>query len=81
MLTLPWILAGVALCVAVVAVARARRLSKRVERLTESYWDLRYEVGQLQARVNRLDPGQPGAPAGSPAAGANTFIPVSSLKR
>ena len=81
MLILPWILAGVALCGAAAAVARARRLSKRVERLTESYWDLRYEVGQLQARVNRLDPGQPGAAGESPAAGANTFIPVSSLKR
>ena len=39
--------------------AKARRLAKRLERLTESYWELRYEHGQLRARVNRLDPEQP----------------------
>ena len=76
-----WVLAGVALVAAVVAVERARRMSKRLERLREAYWDLRYELGQLQARLNRLEAertDQP--PAGQPAA-ANNFVPLSSLKR
>jgi hypothetical protein len=82
LLTLQWLLAGTAAVVAVVALVRARRLSKRLERLTESYWELRYEHGQLRARVNRLDPeatSQPSEPA--PGAGATAFVPLSSLKR
>ena len=83
-MTLHWFLVGAALLVAVVALDRARRTAKRFEHLTESYWELRYEVGQLQARVGRLEPGvpePPGAPATSPVAGATAFVPLSSLKR
>ena len=84
MLTLHWLLAGVAVIVALAAWARARRLAKRLERLTESYWELRYEHGQLRARVNRLDPetlpaGGDSAPAGAPGPGT-AFVPLSSLK-
>ena len=82
LLTLDWLLAGVAVTVALAAWVKARRLAKRLERLTESYWELRYEHGQLRARVNRLDPdtvsaGADGAPAGGP---ATAFVPLSSLK-
>ena len=71
-----------AFLMAVFAFARTRRVSKRLERLTESYWELRYEQGQLRARLTRLDPEQPPAPA-DPArqAGATAFVPLSSLKR
>jgi len=81
-LTLLWLLAAAAALVAVAALVKARRLARRLERLTESYWELRYEHGQLRARVNRLDPEQP--PAGSePTAqsGTTAFVPLSSLKR
>ena len=82
MLTLHWLLAGVAVIVALAAWTRARRLAKRLERLTESYWELRYEHGQLRARVNRLDPEQPSQAAQSgPQAGTTAFVPLSSLKR
>jgi HAMP domain-containing protein len=79
-LTLHWLLTGAALVLAAVAFVVARRQSKRLERLTESYWELRYEHGQLRARVNRLDPEQqqPAAAAEPP---ASNFIPLSSLKR
>ncbi|HWW84606.1 MAG TPA: hypothetical protein VNZ26_13450 [Vicinamibacterales bacterium] len=82
-MTLHWLLTGTAAVVAVLALVRARRLSKRLERLTESYWELRYEHGQLQARVNRLDPETPRQPAepASPGVGATAFVPLSSLKR
>ena len=80
MLTLHWLLTGAALVVAGVALLAARRQSKRLERLTESYWELRYEHGQLRARVNRLDPEQQAAAAAEPPPASN-FIPLSSLKR
>lgn len=68
-----------AFVLALIAFERGRRLSKRLKRLTESYWDLRYELGQLQARVGRLEPSEPTSEPQSP--GPSAFIPLSSLKR
>jgi hypothetical protein len=66
LLNLEWLLIGAAFLVALGAWLRARRLSRRLERLTESYWELRYEYGQLRARVTRLEPpGADGADAAS----------------
>ena len=82
MLTLLWLLTVAAVLVAAAALAKARRLAKRLERLTESYWELRYEHGQLRARVNRLDPDQPiAAPETALRAGTTAFVPLSSLKQ
>jgi hypothetical protein len=82
LLTVQWLLTGAALLVAAAAFAKARRLARRLERLTESYWELRYEHGQLRARLNRLDP-DPSAAAAEPTAapGVTAFVPLSSLKR
>jgi type II secretory pathway component PulJ len=82
LLTLLSLLAAAAVLLAAATLAKARRQAKRLERLTELYWELRYEHGQLRARVNRLDPEQPGAPP-EPAtpAGATAFVPLSSLKQ
>ena len=81
MLTFQWLLTGAALVVAAAALSKARRLAKRLERLTESYWELRYEHGQLRARLNRIDP-EPAAPSEAPSpAGTAAFVPLSSLKR
>jgi hypothetical protein len=77
-----WILTGAALLIAGIALVRARRLSRRMDRDREAYWDLRYEFGQLQARVARLE-GERGAvstPSPRPG-GADAFVPLSSLKR
>jgi hypothetical protein len=79
-LTFQWLLTGAAVVVAVAAFAKARRLARRLERLTESYWELRYEHGQLRARVNRIDPEQQSAGAAAEPPATN-FIPLSSLKR
>jgi hypothetical protein len=77
-----WLLTVAAVLVALAAFAKARRLAKRLERLAESYWELRYEHGQLRARVNRLDPEQPTtAPEAVPQSGTTAFVPLSSLKR
>jgi hypothetical protein len=74
------LLAGVALLIALWALAKARRAMRRLDQLQQSYWDLRYEHGRLRAQVKRLDPEAVDAepPAADP---ATTFIPLSSLKR
>jgi hypothetical protein len=79
-----WLTTGAALVIAAAALLKARRVARRLERLTESYWELRYEHGQLRARVARLDPEQASAvpPIGDArSAGTTAFVPLSSLKR
>jgi hypothetical protein len=78
-----------ATALAAVAFVRARRANKRLERLTETYWELRYDHGQLRARLDRLDPpastsstaapGEPHEPQMK--SGSANFVPLSSLKR
>ena len=76
-----WSIVGVALLAAVAAAERARRLSKRLDRMREAYWDLRYELGQVQARVARLEGDRSDqAPVAAQVQGAH-FVPLSSLKR
>jgi len=79
--SIEWVIAGAALAIAAAAYVKARRLAKRLERLTESYWELRYDHGQLRARVNRLEPDQPAAQEPESPAGKTAFVPLSSLKR
>jgi hypothetical protein len=76
-----WVVSGVALIVAALAWVRSRTLNRKQDQLTQQYWELRYQHGQLKARVDRLDPDTQAA-AEPPAAGpGQTFIPLSSLKR
>jgi hypothetical protein len=87
-LTFLFLIVVVALAGAGFALVKARRAAIRLERLSESYWELRYEYGQLASRVTRLEtldigPGaaarpEPAEPA--PRQGM-TFVPLSSLKR
>jgi hypothetical protein len=89
-LSVQWLLIAAALLLALGAFLRARRVARRLERLTESYWELRYEYGQLRARVTRLEPpatepGAAGTPgiqdAQAPLRQTTHFVPLSSLKR
>lgn len=76
------LVAGIALLIALLALMTARRANRRLAQLQQSYWDLRYEHGQLKAQVRRLDPesAEPPEPT-APTDPATTFIPLSSLKR
>ena len=77
-----WGIAGIALLVAVVALALARRVARKLEALTQSYWELRYDYTRIRSQVSRLDPGEQDAqepPA--PAPSAVTFVPLSSMKK
>lgn len=84
-MTFPSIFAALAAVFAVFALWRARAAGKRLERLSESYWELRYENGQLKARVARLEV-ETGLREAAPEpearqAAATTFVPLSSLKK
>jgi type II secretory pathway component PulJ len=88
-LTFALLLASVALLAAGAALVQARSASRRAERLAESYWELRYEIGQLKARANRVEAvagvgtSEPTAepPAPKPPAQTTSFVPLSSLKK
>ena len=79
---LVWTLAGVALLVALAAFGRARRLSRRLDALSQSYWELRYDYTRLRAQVARLDPDTAAAepPAEAPPASVS-FVPLSSIRK
>jgi hypothetical protein len=73
--------AGAALLVALAALAATRRLRRRLDALTQSYWELRYEFTRLRSQVARLDPAQQAAteaPEAQPNAVA--FVPLSALR-
>ena len=53
-----WVFAGLSLLVAVVALSSVRRLSRRLDSLTQSYWELRYDYTRLRSQVSQLDPEQ-----------------------
>jgi hypothetical protein len=79
-------IAGLAVLLAVLALWRARTAVQRIERMTESYWELRYENGQLKSRVARLEvqaglrEAPPEQPQDPPPA-RPSFIPLSSLRK
>jgi hypothetical protein len=78
-----WILAASALLLALAAWAWARRLARKLEALTQSYWELRYDYTRLRSQVARLDPDQPepAAPDPVPQAASVAFVPLSSIRR
>jgi hypothetical protein len=84
-LTLEWFLVGGGLLAAIVAISWARRVATRVERLSQSYWELRYELGQLSARVGRLEPlddaSEPASAAELAVRPKTAFVPLSSLRK
>jgi hypothetical protein len=53
-----WVVAGLALLVAALALLSTRRLSRRLDAMTQSYWELRYDYTRLRSQVSRLDPEQ-----------------------
>jgi hypothetical protein len=76
------IVAGVALLVALAALMLARRSLRKLEALTQSYWELRYDFTRIRSQVARLDPGEPDEPEAPPQASRSvTFVPLSSMKK
>lgn len=80
-LTLLWFLAAFAALVAAVVYGRTRRLARKFSQLNQSYWELKYQYGQLNARISRLDQ-QPEAASREGLPNSTTaFVPLSSVKR
>ena len=76
------LLSVVALLIALTALAIARRATRKLEALNQSYWELRYDFTRLRSQVSRLDPGEAEEepPAAAPAQSV-TFVPLSSIKK
>jgi hypothetical protein len=79
---LPWFIAGAALVVALVAWRQARQTAKRLAQLSEMYWELKYQQGELRVRLQRVE-GEPPSPPSQAAPGqpGESFVPLTSLKR
>ena len=75
-----WLVAGSGWLLALAALAVARRVSRRLAQLTEQYWELKYEHGELKARVKAIAPTPEDVAAAQPAV-QQTFVPLSSIKR
>jgi hypothetical protein len=77
-----WLAIGLAFGLALAAWVRARSVARRLDTVTQQYWELRYQHGQLRADLKRLSPEAEMPESAPPAeAGPQTFIPLSSLKR
>lgn len=70
---------AVALILAIAAWLQARAAVRRQEQLTQMYWELKYQQGELRQRLQRGGTPAPDEPAAPAATG--TIIPLSSLKR
>jgi len=75
-----WLVAGVSCVVALAALATARALARRLEQLSDQYWELKFEHGELKARVKALAPTPDEQVAAQPPV-RQTFVPLSSVKR
>ena len=78
-----WVVAGLALVIALVAWSAARRLARRLDALNQSYWELRYDYTRLRSQLSRLDPEQAEDEPAAPAPGAPTvsFVPLASISK
>ena len=75
-----WLLAGASGLVALAALASTRRLSRRLAHLSEQYWALKYEHGELKARLKALAPTPEELAAAQPPV-QQTFVPLTSIKK
>ena len=85
-MTVLWVIAGAALLVALMAWVVARRAARRAAELSELYWELKYQHGELRAQLLQAQgPRRTGAEAAPPAPAAgkppDVFVPLTSIKR
>jgi hypothetical protein len=75
-----WVVTGTGWLLALMALATARRAARRLAQLTEQYWELKYEHGELKARVRAMAPTPEEIEAGKPTV-QQTFVPLANIKR
>jgi hypothetical protein len=78
--TFLWFVTGATLVAALVAWRQARVALRRQEQLTQMYWELKYQHGELRQQLQRIASGDapPEPPVSRP---TEQVIPLSSLKR
>jgi hypothetical protein len=80
-----WSLVGLGLLLAVTAFLKVRRVSRKLDALNQSYWELRYDYTRLRSQVARLDPevpdSEPAVPAAAPPQASVTFVPLSTIRK
>jgi hypothetical protein len=74
-----WVVAATGWLLALAALTTARRLSRRIAQLSEQYWELKYEHGELKARVKAIAPTDEERAAQQPPV-QQTFVPLTSIK-
>jgi hypothetical protein len=75
-----WLVAATGWLLALAALATARRVSRRLAQLSEQYWELKYEQGELKARLKAIAPTPEEVEASRPSV-QQTFVPLASVKR
>jgi hypothetical protein len=53
-MTLLWMVTGASLLAALVAWVHARRTARKLDQLSQMYWELKYQHGELRVDVQRL---------------------------
>jgi hypothetical protein len=81
-MVLPWIVAAAALVVAFAAWAQTRRTAKRLEQLSQMYWEVKYQYMELRMRLEQTS-GHASPPPRTPERplATDAFVPLASLKR
>jgi hypothetical protein len=78
---LSWVVPGLGVLLALAALVWVRRVSRRLETLRQSYWELRYDYTRLRSQLSRLDPEQAGEPEAPPASPSVSFVPLSTIRK
>jgi hypothetical protein len=68
-----WFVSLAALVIALAAWVHSRRTARQLAQMTDMYWQLKFDHGELKAKV---DPRTPPAPEPK-----STFVPLTQLKR
>ena len=68
-----WIVTVVALLVALAALMHSRRTARQLAEVTQMYWQLKFDHGELKAKVHPPEPAGPEP--------KSTFVPLTQLKR
>ena len=77
----PWVLAGLAILLALAALAASRRQAQRLDALNQAYWELRYDYTRLRAQVTRLAPEVPADETPPAAPPPVSFVPLSAVRK
>ena len=82
-----WSVAGLGLLLALVALVSVRRLSRKLDALNQSYWELRYDYTRLRSQVASYNSDQANASEQAdpavvePPSPAVAFVPLSTIRK